>query len=278
MTWVMAQPTIFGQVICLSDIQVTFTDLQTGEETYLDCVQKSYAMDKNIIAGFAGNVLGGFAMLSSLSKAIKANKKDPNELFEPEFLINEWSKIAKSNFARLIPEAKDGDVHILIGGISHTVDVGIPGMGKPTVAILKSPDFVPEYTEIGKWASIGSGASEQKYRDLLDKATGDPYHPLMQHGEEMYSQSVSIYLSYEIQKMEPTPGISQHYHLGRLTRASATQGTSDHKEYPATGEEVEIKMPNVAHSLDEFLELIKTIGKAKHKAVAGNKIYIRSNS
>ena len=156
--------------------------------------------------------------------------------------------------------------------------MGIPGMGKPTVTILKSPDFTPEFTEMGKWASIGSGASEQKYLDLLNKATGDPYHPLMEHGDDMYSQSISIYLSYEIQKMEPTPGISQHYHLGRLTRESATQGTSDHKEYPATGEEVEIKMPEVAHSLDEFLELVSKIGKAKHKAVAGNKIHIRSNS
>ncbi len=268
MTWVMAQPTIFGQVICLSDVQVTFTDLVSGEETYFDCVQKTYAMDKNFIAGFAGNVIGGFLMLNSLSKTIKANKKSPEHTIEPEALINLWSEIARRDFVRLKPEVRNGDVHILIGGISHTVDIGIAGKGKPTVAVLKSPDFIPEYGSVGRWASIGSGTSEQKYRDLLEKATGDSYHPLMLHGDDMYSQSISIYLAHEIQKMTPTPGISKHYHMGRLTRIDATQGTSDHKEFPAVGEEIEIKMPNVAHSLDEFLELVGQIKKEGQTAVA----------
>lgn len=267
MTWVMAQPTIFGQVILLSDIQVTFTDPRTGEESYLDCVQKSYAMDQNIVAGFAGNVLGGFVMLTSLSKTIKANKKG-DELIEPKLLIDEWAKIAKKDFARLKPEAKNGDIHIIIGGISHSTDMGIEGMGTPSVAVLKSPDFVPEYARIGDWVSIGSGDSIVEYRELIKKATGDPYHPLMKHGEQLYYQSICVYLSYEVQKMDPKKGISQHFNIACLTRNGASGGSSDHTEYPTYGDEIKIKMPEVAHSLGEFLELIKKTGSASHHAIA----------
>lgn len=63
MTWVFGNANILGSAICVADIQVTLQDGRT-----FDCVQKLHELDRNVLAGFAGDVLTGFAMLVSLNR------------------------------------------------------------------------------------------------------------------------------------------------------------------------------------------------------------------
>jgi hypothetical protein len=62
MTWVFGSPTWLGTSVCLADIQVTVGD------TTFDCLRKVYGLDQNVMAGFAGNVRTGFAMLARLKR------------------------------------------------------------------------------------------------------------------------------------------------------------------------------------------------------------------
>lgn len=274
MTWVVAQPTIFGYSTCISDIQVTFED-QNGKKTYKDCLQKVHAMDKNIIAAFAGNVLGGFVMLSSLSKTIKEEKRTDQSI-EPEYLIEKWSVAAKDTYGRLKPEAKEGGIAVLIAGVSHSMDLGIPGMGKPTVATLRYPNFKPNFAKIGSWISIGSGTYVRRFKNLLNNLPGNSYNEMMR-GELAFSggfgHNLASSIAYDVQKGLEVKGISKHFHFAQVSRMGTSLSSSDHDEFPMSGNKIEIRMPKVVKSLDEFLRLVEKLNKTGTLAICGNAIH-----
>lgn len=261
MTWILAHPTFFGQVLALSDIQVTFTDSQ-GKKTYRDCLQKMYALDKNFIAGFAGNVYGGFALLSKLSKAIKDGKKGREDLVvEPEGFINSWAPIAKKLYSNLIPEASNGGVHLLMGGVSSTKDNGIPGEGRPYVATLRSPEFIPEFAKTTEWISIGSGSDINEYIEILKKLSGEKIFPLAKmeiKNPGGFASAISIILIMDVQKEAQKKGISKHFHVAIVDRSSVRGGNSDHTEFLGDAREQKITMPPVATNLDEFEKYVKS--------------------
>lgn len=263
MTWIFAQPHFFGQVVALSDIQVTFEHLD-GSIEYRDCLQKMYAVDKNIIAGFAGNVLGGLTLISSLSDLITQSKKDNTDfLFEPDEIISKWSKNLTILFNRLLPEAKEGGIQMLIAGVSHTIDLGIPGYGKPYVAIFDCDDsFTPLYADMSKWLSIGSGSNVSKYISLLNKLSGEETWKLAQmevNNRGGLSNALGIVILSDVQKLDEVEGISKHFHIAIVSREGIFGGTSDHTEIPVADEDVIVyKMPNVAHNLTEYLAYVRT--------------------
>lgn len=260
MTWVLAQPTIFGQVLALSDIQITFTDSK-GNKFYKDCLQKMYAMDDNFIVGFAGNPFGGFAMLSKLSEALRKVKNGNNNLFpEPEKVINAWVPIAKRLFNNLVDEAKNGEVHLLMAGVSHSEDVGLPGHGKPVVATLKSPDFTPTFAKIGEWISIGSGSGVEEYKKILEKLSGEKTYPIMQmevNNSGGFASALGLVLIMDVQQEAERKGISKHFHVAIVSREGVMGGNSDHTDHMGELTETKIVMPKVATTLKEFEDYIK---------------------
>lgn len=71
MTWVFGSPTMLGSSVCLADVQVSI-----GSQTF-DCLRKVYAIDRNLMAGFAGNVAVGFRMLVTLQQLVESTKSTP---------------------------------------------------------------------------------------------------------------------------------------------------------------------------------------------------------
>ena len=216
MTWILAQPTFFGQVLALSDIQVTFED-NKGKKIYRDCLQKMYAVENNFIIGFAGNVYGGLTMIGSLSREIEKEKNNrDNLILEPEKLINAWSGIAKKLFNNLVEEASQGGIHLLMAGVSQTQDLGIPGVGKPVVSILKSPEFTPEYAKISDWLNIGSGSEVKEYQEIMNKFSGEKTFPIAKMETQNpggFASVLGILLITNVQKEAEIKGISKHFHV-----------------------------------------------------------------
>ena len=141
MSWILMQPTIFGQVLGISDIQVTFQEPGNNNLERYDCLQKMYGIDQNLIGGFAGSVVGGFKVFDEITRFVRANKPTKNHLIKPERLFKQVNKVAQNAFEKLSDLEKEIGVHIILGCISPSRGIGLPGRGKPTVGVFKSPTF-----------------------------------------------------------------------------------------------------------------------------------------
>ncbi len=218
MTWIVGAAAPAGYAVGISDIRVTFSD---GSER--DCLQKIYPMARFIAAGFAGSVRIGFEMLNGLAFQLRG---------------------APENMA------------FLLLGTHPTDDVGIPGMARCSVHILRSPEFVPVLARIGEVVSIGSGSGFPPYQEALASLSANPMSLL--HGEMMGIGGSSLILSMVIQKTiekNPVLGISPHAHICLVYRGFVGVNTNDEKIYPQTGEMIEFRMPKVATTWNEFVSM-----------------------
>src|SRR3954471_21815407 len=99
MTWVFGSATFLGSAALVGDVQVTLGDGQT-----VDCLQKVYAIDQNVLGGFAGDVYAGFALLASLQRSLHQHA----EPVPIESVFESFPRIARETFARLDAEHQSG--------------------------------------------------------------------------------------------------------------------------------------------------------------------------
>jgi len=140
-----------GYAVGISDIRVTFSD---GSER--DCLQKIYPIARFIAAGFAGSVRIGFEMLNGLAFQLRGAPE--NMAFFPQEVADCLTPLARDVFQSFPPEERALHSHLMLLGAHPTVDVGIPGVARCSVHILRSPEFVPAISRIGEVVSIGSGS------------------------------------------------------------------------------------------------------------------------
>ena len=158
--------------------------------------------------------------------------------------------------------------HLILLGAHPTEDLGIPGYARCSVHILKSPDFMPQPTRIGEVVSIGSGSTITPYQKVLDGFSSNVLSLLQ--GEVMGARMGFLSLSMVVQKtieQNPVPGISPHAHICVVRRASVEVGTNDENRYPPSGEVIEIRMPPVATTWDEFVRLVSSSSQSPNGAV-----------
>jgi hypothetical protein len=238
-----------GYAVGISDIRVTFSD---GSER--DCLQKIYPMARFIAAGFAGSVRIGFGMLNGL--AYQLRDAPENAAFFPQEVADCLTPLARDIFQSFPPEERALHSHLMLLGAHPTDDVGIPGLARCSVHILRSPEFVPAITRIGEVVSIGSGSGVPPYQEVLANLSADPMSLL--HGEMAGTGGSSLILSMVIQKTiakNPVPGISQHAHICLAYRGVVGVHTNDENIYPQTGEMIEFRMPKVATTWEEFVNM-----------------------
>ena len=249
MTWIVGAAAALGYAVGISDIRVTFSD---GSER--DCLQKIYPMARFIAAGFAGSVRIGFEMLKGL--AFQLQDAPENMAFFPQEVADCLTPLARDIFQSFPPEERALHSHLMLLGAHPTDNVGIPGLARCSVHILRSPEFVPAITRIGEVVSIGSGSGVRPYQDVLANLSADPMSLL--HGETAGIGGSSLILSMVIQKTiakNPVPGISQHAHICLVYRGVVGVHTNDENIYPRTGEMIEFRMPKVATTWEEFVNM-----------------------
>jgi hypothetical protein len=246
MTWVFGTATdFFGTAICVSDIQVTMADGET-----IDCLQKMYPVARNVVAGFAGDVQLGFAMLEDLARLLREERPAPETM-------SEFSRIAKARFAGALAHQREGRSELLIAYV--VPDERMVYGGRPVVCRLRCPDFNFEEIPRGTWGSIGSGTDIPAYQQELEKLTGEETDPLLQMEASRpgsYAHTMFIALTGAIAEFGPVPGISRHFHSCVVTVEGWEGGSSDRTMFGPDGEVVEIKMPKVATSFGELQELL----------------------
>lgn len=260
MTWIVGAAAALGYAVGISDVRVTFAD---GSER--DCLQKIYPIGPFIAAGFAGSVRIGFAMLESLAFQLK-DLPDSAAWF-PEDVATEFTEFAKQVFLASEPREQALHSHLMLLGAHPHEDVGIPGYARCFVHVLKSPDFLPQLARTGEVVSIGSGSGVARYQEVLDGFSSNIVSLLQGEmaGPGMGALPLAMVVQKTVEK-NPIPGISSHAHICLVRRGVVNVFPNDETRYPPTGEIIEIKMPPVATSWDEFVRMSSADGHTSHGA------------
>ena len=249
MTWVFGTPlAFFGMALCVADIQVTLRDGR-----HVDCLQKLYPMHQNVLAGFAGDVQIGFALLEALARELPAYPSDEPPAIAVSELIEGFPERARDVFSSAPAVDRSQGSELLIAGATHAPNAIYEG--KPVVARLRGPKFVPEPIDRGEWGSIGSGSAVAAYREKLEGYTSDAAREVfaMEGGwVGGFATVIFVGLTSELRDVPPVAGISQHFHACLVTASGFEGRSTDRTDFPATGPPRKVEMPKVATSLAEF--------------------------
>jgi hypothetical protein len=242
-TWVFGSPTWLGSSVCVADIQVT-----VGSRTF-DCLRKLYGLDQNLMAGFAGNVRTGFAMLDRLQGLIDKTKPSPGGPAEVQAVFDQFPAAAQALFASVEDDGREGDSQVLIAAAEPASDR--PYGSHSRAARFVSPDFSLEEVPHQEWASIGYGADIPAYRAELEKVTGDEGRPLvtMEVGRPGgHAHTMAMFVTQSVGNLPSVGGISKHFHVGVVLAGGWQLSTSDRDFFPPVGTPQQIRMPPVAES------------------------------
>jgi hypothetical protein len=260
MTWVVGAASTLGYAIGLSDVCVTFNDGSTR-----DCLRKIHLVSQFVALGFAGSVSIGFSILDEVHRWLEPISPDsawiPNEvaaLFH-EPAENVWSKAGPSEQAL--------GSHLMMVAVHPTEDT-LPGYGRGSIHIFRSPNFEAETINLGKVVSIGSGSSVERYAKSLEGLSADPLALL--RGEEMNHKGghwlIQQVVTDSVVK-SPVEGVSSHFHVCVIRRNEMGIWPNDRKTYHRGGRIEDFVMPPVAHTYREFCEMTKASGASAECAV-----------
>ena len=240
---------MFGYGVIVSDIQVTCG--VSGRRK--DILQKAFRMGKYIAAGFAGDVHAGFALLNSLKDFLNPGDIPDDECWQPDWVADHWSGEAKRVYHELSAQRPVSDSHILMVGAQPegTEDKPVFGGAVGHISVFRSPEFIAESQDGGRKAmSIGCGSDVEVYTEALEHIMQDP--DLVYMKGEMgsvggHGRMIAFTLQMTVQR-NPTPGISEHFHL-ILTRLGAVEQYST-QNMPAVAK----TWPDLLQNLDEDMD------------------------
>lgn len=265
MTWIVGMPFFLGYGLMVSDIRVSWN----GREE--DCLQKVFPVARFIGVGFAGSVYAGFVMLNELRK--EYGLADRAHAWIPEFVAADWRPRARTIYARIKDDARvqGHPCHLLFVGAHPTDHMGNPDWPRCYAWKMTSPDFKPEFAEMNRTVSIGSSTEVSYYREALaDLHDDDAVAPLIQMevgGVGGFACAVEHVLGETVAE-HPVSGVSKHLHLAIVTRGVDFRvQPNDHTMYPGEGRVIQIKMPPVTRSWDEFEQYCRSKSLAEGDAV-----------
>ena len=259
MTWVVGGITPFGYGIAISDIRVTFED-----GTHRDCLQKIYPVGNFIVAGFAGSVDIGFALIKDLRNFLTLD--DPNEAWIPEWVAVNWRARASRIFRAKPQNEQRLTSEIILIGIHPNKDNGPFPTGR--VCVLKSPNFKHSFADNYDVKTIGSGSNIEDYVESAQKSTNMFGNPLLQ-GEINrpggFGQTIAIQLTQMLQK-KLDPNVSQYLHVSNIGRGKLSIYNNNYISSGKNGSIKEFKMPWVAQNYFDFKNYCQKRGQNSAQA------------
>lgn len=187
-----------------------------------------------------------------------------------DWVAENWHLRAKEIFAKSPKEEQKLCCEIMLVGASPNEDIGIPGFAKIYIAVMKYPNFEPQIIKGGnRLESIGSGSGVEIYKKEIEKLTENSSSSLMQSEVGMPGGygSILLHCISKIIRENPQEGISKYLHIALIRRGQFALKNNDTIIHYPKGGKIEIKMPPVAKSYNEFLSLTKDINKTAEGAV-----------
>jgi hypothetical protein len=243
MTWVVGASTLFGYGAIISDVQVS-----NDSGFKMDVLQKAYPVGKYIVAGFAGGVHPGFALLESLQSFLSSVDVADDECWDPQWVADNWPIEACRVYQELKRQGPVPETHILMLGLkaAGTPEKRVMGGAIGHISVFRSPDFIPHSKKGGRKAmSIGCGSHVEKYTATLEDLMCDDdltYMKSEEYNPGGYGKRIAENLSWIVNK-NPKFGISKYFQLF-IVRMDGF------KQWNPTG------MPKLAHNLDELYNML----------------------
>lgn len=266
MTWIVGASSLFGYGVMISDVRVTFSD---GSEA--DMLRKAYKVAPFILAGFAGSVRIGMQLVGNLQRCLDQPELEGAQMaWQPDVVLNDWHPYAAEIFKQASDDERACGSQLVVVGVSPTKNMGAAVFPKIYVAKLTYPDFTPQYADGGfKVVHIGSGSAEQHYTSALSEHFRLDASSLQAEmgGFTSWSQVLGHSVSLLVRE-RPTPGIGAHVNIDTVRLGAFFSGNSDERIHKRDGCIVEVKMPPIASTFDEFLSLCDAQGKAASASVA----------
>lgn len=256
MTWIVAGTSIFGNIGLFSDIQVTFSDGSTK-----DMLQKAFPISNFVAAGFAGSVKIGYQLIENLKRYLFIPNENIRKFaWEPNIVLPKWGHNAKFIFDNSDECERTLGSQILVAAVSPNENNG----PIPIVYIYKFswPHFTP-IVHVGnlKHDSIGSGANVEYYQrnisSMLDLKNGMVSAEIGKSGGWVMEFGFGITRAL---RGYPIQGVSQHIHMILVSRGSIKVAKNDERIFNGDDPPILIKMPNVAESYHDFLQIANTSG------------------
>ena len=251
LTWIIGVNSFMGYSFVLSDIKVSW-----GKIIEKDCLQKFYPITDNIAAGFAGSVSLGFKMLGGLAECIQKEKEYKGLI--PSYIAQKWSRKAKHIYDNAsLMEKKMGCQLIMIGTYPKSKNtIGHVSNTKTAVIKLSGPNFKPYIAKPHDIVSIGSGASINEYKVLLEWCDNN-INSVFSFAETIgLPAAFNILISGQL-LANPKFGISKHLHIITADEQGIYIGNNDKQNEDGT---YSLQMPKVAYGFKEFLEMAKGYG------------------
>lgn len=212
MTWIVGTPTVFGYAILVSDVQVTFTR-GSGQQQFLDCLQKIYPVSKSMLGGFAGSVKIGFRLLGELQ--YESSKLDDDQDWELETIANTWwPMVAKEVFEKCEAREKNLGSQVILAAAHPSQDNG--AWPQTNVYSFSSPDFKPIKANYRSVASIG--LPNARYVEAIDKVVSGFTFMQSSIAEKFGPGSMLAFaLGRELENC-PLEGVSSFFQVGIASR------------------------------------------------------------
>jgi hypothetical protein len=173
-------------------------------------------------------------------------------------VANEWAPIAKRIFQSAPAEERKLGAHLLLVGISPSEYYR--GSKFPRVYVIRFafPDFTPGFFRKSfTICSIGSGSGVMHYKRALKPLFDIRSAPLQVEvaGFGWCAKMLAHSMSSVIQN-HPKKGISHHLNIFAFLRGEIIVTNNDETIYlPGGAEPIIIKMPRIATSYNEFLDM-----------------------
>jgi hypothetical protein len=256
MTWVIGATSVFGYGALYSDVQVTLADGTTR-----DLIQKAYPISNFFAAGFAGSVLIGFGLLQSLAEStLLPDEVAATHSWDPVSVAERWQAAARNVFESAPASERALGAQFLLLGASPTQNAGLGS--RMFLIRFAAPRFSPGI--MGKFlmsCSIGSGSGVHDYKRSIK--------PLIRLASRMnqaeimnpngWAQQLAFSISRAVNRY-PRNGISTHFHAVVVRRGSLSTWNNDERIHYPDGSIREVRMPEVARSYEEFVELARRAG------------------
>lgn len=250
MTWVIGAASVLCTGVIISDVRVRFADGRTA-----DMLQKAYPVGNYIAAGFAGSVYIGFQLIESLRDILFIPEGVGNGAFDPVQVAHEWTPLAQEIFRNAPAEERRNGAQIVLVGISPTEHLGVPEFPRVYVIRFTAPFFVPGFMEKGlRICGIGSGAKVKQYKRAL--------RPLSRSGSGIHQSGVEwarnlAFCTTIAVRDYPYEGISEHFHVVGIRLGEMVVVKNDMTTHPLNQPPIELRMPPVAQSWQEFNDMAR---------------------
>lgn len=236
---------MFGYGALISDVRVSWSN---GK--HADILQKVYAVAPNMLAGFAGSVLFGFAVVEDMRKALQL--QHPMDRWFPRAAAWWWWRRARRLFASASPSVQGLGSALLLVGPGPEPTTPWP---RAYCVRMRSPEFRPEFLMPVAWHSIGSGAEHESARHYAEeyRKTFIMSHGQMEMGNRggaAFSTAVSVGMGL---RRDPMPSVSEALILGTAFLNECKIAKLSSTDYDPDGHPVKTQAGLLADSWESFL-------------------------